>query len=147
MTGHCSPTARFTIKLSVCARSSPRRTGANLSRPQTFADFLTLRRFPLAANDAARSSLFRLAGVLQSFLEENRDSIWAFVLRNLYKPLLLRRKFDALMGNPPWIAFRNTDPDYQTFLKRHITKEYNMEKRGTSYHAHGSRNAVPAPGI
>lgn len=115
--------------VGLCQEFAETHQGGPIS-PQTFADFLTSRGFPLAANDAARLSLFRLSGVLKGFLEENRDSIWAFVLRNLYKPLLLRRKFDALMGNPPWIAFRNTDSDYQTFLKRQITKDYHLESRG-----------------
>ena len=94
------------------------------------AAFLTQHGFPLAADPNVQRSLFQLMGVLKHFLEQKRDSIWAFVLRNLYKPLLLRNQFDALMGNPPWIAFRNTDPDYQTFLKRQITTDYRLEKRG-----------------
>ena len=122
-----SPTYDHAVGL--CQEFAEAHQGEPIS-PHTFAEFLTLRHFPLASNDAARLSLFRLTGVLKSFLEENRDSIWAFVLRNLYKPLLLRRKFDALMGNPPWIAFRNTDADYQKFLKKQITTDYQLEKRG-----------------
>jgi len=112
-----------------CQEFAEAHIGSPLS-PGTFNTFLVQKAFPLAADKNVQKSLFRLANVLKHFLEEKRDSIWAFVLRNLYKPLLLRGQFDALMGNPPWIAFRNTDPDYQDFLKRQITTEYRLEKRG-----------------
>ena len=121
--------AAYDQAVTLCQEFAEAHQGQPTS-PAALTAFLTQNAFPLADSEGVQRSLFQLSNVLKHFLEENRDSIWAFVLKNLYKPLMLRRQFDALMGNPPWIAFRNTDLDYQTFLKRQITTEYQMEKRG-----------------
>jgi len=65
---------------------------------------------------------------LKHFLDSERDTIWAFILKNLYKPLLLRERFDAVMGNPPWIAFRSLEPRYQEFIRRLIVSNYELVK-------------------
>jgi hypothetical protein len=69
-----------------------------------------------------------LALTLKHFLDSERDTIWAFILKNLYKPLLLRERFDAVMGNPPWIAYRSLEPRYQEFIRRLILSNYELVK-------------------
>jgi hypothetical protein len=69
-----------------------------------------------------------LALTLKHFLDSERDTIWAFILKNLYKPLLLRERFDAVMGNPPWIAYRSLEPRYQEFVRRLIASNYELVK-------------------
>ncbi|HEU0002777.1 MAG TPA: N-6 DNA methylase, partial [Ktedonobacteraceae bacterium] len=51
---------------------------------------------------------------------EGRDSIWIYVLQNTTRPLFLRyRKFDVVIGNPPWIAYRYLrDQTYQAEIKK-----------------------------
>jgi hypothetical protein len=34
----------------------------------------------------------------------NRNGIWAFILRNTYRPALLSGQFNGLVSNPPWLA-------------------------------------------
>lgn len=34
----------------------------------------------------------------------NRNGIWAFILRNTYRPGLLAGQFNGLISNPPWLA-------------------------------------------
>ncbi len=67
-----------------------------------------------------------LVRLLKERIEAGRDTIWAFVLKNLYRPLFLRQRFDALMGNPPWIAFRFLEAQYQAFLRRLIVSNYKL---------------------
>ncbi|RIA47457.1 N-6 DNA methylase [Dichotomicrobium thermohalophilum] len=46
----------------------------------------------------------------------DRNSIWAYVARNLSRPLYLSadtRKADVIVGNPPWLAFRHMNKDLQ----------------------------------
>jgi len=46
----------------------------------------------------------------------DRNSIWAYVARNLSRPLYLSadaRKADVIVGNPPWLAFRHMKKDLQ----------------------------------
>ena len=51
---------------------------------------------------------------------EGRDSIWAYVARNLSRPLAYsagERRANVLLGNPPWVAFRHMSADLQKQFK------------------------------
>jgi len=93
---------------------------------ESFSNFLKAQHFPDSANTPLVQALFAVAETLKHFIDTDRDTIWAFVLKNSYKPLFLKGKFDFIMGNPPWIAFRYMEPLYQTFLKRQITEDYKL---------------------
>jgi len=56
--------------------------------------------------------------VLMNLIDKRRNSIWVFLLRNLYAPARLSKtKFDVVIGNPPWIALRYIiDDGYQDFI-------------------------------
>lgn len=65
--------------------------------------------------------------VLQSTLETlmkledaHQNSIWVFMINNLYAPLFMKeRRFDLLLSNPPWIVMRSIENNsYQDFLKK-----------------------------
>lgn len=50
--------------------------------------------------------------------ENKQDSIWKFILQNLYKPFFLKEKFDFVIGNPPWLTFSDVqNKTYQDALK------------------------------
>jgi Eco57I restriction-modification methylase len=93
---------------------------------EPFRNFLVAQHFPASNNDALVQALYTIAETLKYFIDTDRDTIWAFVLKNIYKPLFFKRKFDFVVGNPPWIAFRFMEPTYQAFLKRQITNEYRL---------------------
>ncbi len=55
--------------------------------------------------------------------EAGRDSIWHFLLQNVYRPFTLRKQFDAVVGNPPWLTFNSvTDREYQDQIRALATK-------------------------
>jgi hypothetical protein len=98
---------------------------------KTFFNFLVAQHFPKVGDQALVQALYSIAERLKHFIDNERDTIWAFVLKNIYKPLFYKRKFDFIMGNPPWISLRYMEPLYQDFLKRQITEEYRLlAKRG-----------------
>ena len=55
-------------------------------------------------------------------VDDDRDSIWVFMLRNIYAPLRMnQKKFDLVAGNPPWVSLRYVEnSDYQDFLKKSV---------------------------
>lgn len=57
--------------------------------------------------------------LMRRLVQEGRDTIWAFILKNYYRPAYLRqRPFDLVAGNPPWLSYRYiTDPGYQKQVK------------------------------
>ena len=58
--------------------------------------------------------------LMRKLVKQGRDTIWAFILKNYYRPAYLRhRPFDIVAGNPPWLTYKHvTDPDYQAEIKR-----------------------------
>ena len=68
--------------------------------------------------------LFGLSQTLHVFIRKPEDTIWAYILKNQYKPTFLKGKFDVVIGNPPWLSFRFVEKgEYQDFLKRLIVTE------------------------
>jgi len=61
-------------------------------------------------------------------LIRNRDnSIWAFIIRNSYRPAMMRERFDVIVGNPPWLSYRYiADPDYQAEIKKRAVEDYRI---------------------
>lgn len=58
---------------------------------------------------------------------QGRDSIWGYFVRNQVRPLWLSmpsRRVDVLVGNPPWVAYRNMTSAMQSQFKEF------SEKRG-----------------
>ncbi len=61
---------------------------------------------------------------LLDLIDHKSNAIWTFLLRNIYRPISLsQRKFDLVVGNPPWIAMNvMKNPNYQAFLKESSIK-------------------------
>lgn len=95
---------------------------------EAFVNYLKVRYPDLVKADGdTPTHLFGIAEALRRRMEANRDTIWAFVLRNSYRPHFLRGQFDRVMGNPPWLSYRYVEqPDYQAFLKDQITGTYHL---------------------
>jgi len=51
---------------------------------------------------------------------EGRDHIWSYYVRNMARPMWLAReanRVDLLIGNPPWLAYRNMSEEMQSTFK------------------------------
>jgi len=54
---------------------------------------------------------------LKEVKEKGRDSIWKFIVQNLYKPYFLKNKFTYIIGNPPWFTYSSIkNEEYQDTL-------------------------------
>jgi hypothetical protein len=64
---------------------------------------------------------------LAELIREKKDSIWSFIIRNSYRPAMLRGRFDFIIGNPPWLSYRFiSDPEYQQEVKRRAVEIYKI---------------------
>ena len=79
---------------------------------------------------AVFNSLFKTASSMWELQKDERDTIWAFILMNIFKPLfffLREKKFDLIIGNPPWLSYRYVrSMDYQEELKELIIDNYKL---------------------
>jgi len=101
----------------------------NVGRQPTaeqFTNYLRAHHPNLLEDDVPLQKLFVISNALRRLIESRRDTIWAFVLKNIYKPLFLKGNFDFVIGNPPWLSFRYAEPEYQKFLKKQITETYGL---------------------
>ncbi|MCL4504551.1 MAG: N-6 DNA methylase [Chloroflexi bacterium] len=102
------------------ARYSPDDLGQNVT-----TGFLRLvrERFGAAQSGIVDLSQTYWAGnlrLLNRLIAEGRNSIWAYLLKNTARPLLLAaQRFDVIAGNPPWLAYRYIqDKTYQAEVKK-----------------------------
>jgi hypothetical protein len=54
------------------------------------------------------------------------NSIWKFVLHNYGIPPLLRGQFDVVIGNPPWLSFREARKEIKDIMER-IAQQFNIQ--------------------
>ncbi|MBK7818301.1 MAG: N-6 DNA methylase [Sphingobacteriaceae bacterium] len=70
-------------------------------------------------------SFYKIYTGLKEVKEKGRDSIWKFILQNLYKPYFLADKFDYVIGNPPWFTYSSIkNEEYQDTLNKLAEKHF-----------------------
>lgn len=95
--------------------------------PNLFFNFVKMHYPSLAFDEKLTDAIFQMAEILKGLIESGTNSIWAFILKNIYKPLFLRNKFDVIVGNPPWLSYRYIEQvPYQKFVKEQITRKYQL---------------------
>lgn len=68
-------------------------------------------------NKTMINSYYTIYEGLKKVKEDGRDSIWKFIVQNLYKPYFLSDKFEFIIGNPPWFTYSDIkNEDYQNVL-------------------------------
>jgi len=79
------------------------------------------------------ASTFALATRMAELAGANRNGIWAFILRNTYRPGLLAGQFNGLVSNPPWLAMSQlADNPYKTQLAARA-QLYGINPAGASH--------------
>jgi len=70
-------------------------------------------------------SLWEYTVNLSVLIKEQADSIWAYIIRNNYRPTMFKGQFDYIIGNPPWLSYRYIeDPKYQKEVKELAVNTY-----------------------
>lgn len=87
----------------------------------------------LLQRDEILTALWHFTVGLSELIQQKQNSIWSFVIRNSYRPVMLRQQFDVILGNPPWVAYRYvTDPEYQKEIKLRAVKTYQIAPKSQS---------------
>lgn len=63
---------------------------------------------------------------MQNLRKRYGDNLWKFVLRNYGIPPLLKRKFDVVIGNPPWLTFREAKEGIKKMMEE-IGEKYQIQ--------------------
>jgi type I restriction-modification system DNA methylase subunit len=71
------------------------------------------------------AALWEFTDELAKLIRKRENSIWGFIVRNSYKPGMLKAQFDVIIGNPPWLTYHFiSDPGYQAEVKKRAITDY-----------------------
>ncbi|MHA6889404.1 hypothetical protein [Ralstonia pseudosolanacearum] len=89
----------------------------------------------LSADERSRSVEFcgKLLHALETLQRAGRNGIWAFVLRNSFRPALVAGRFNGVVTNPPWLALSKIGSNpYRDALKAKAAA-YGIKATGSSH--------------
>lgn len=116
-----------------------------LKLEQSLATFGTALRNRVPDVDLADQNVGELYAVYRAMRDaklNNRDSIWRFVLQNLYQPVFMHRMFDVVVANPPWLTYADiTSGDYQADV-RALAAHYGLMPVSKANNPHIDLSAV-----
>jgi len=113
--------------IELCSQYASSTAGGHLPSKEDLGNFLRHQQRALVDDPVWWNTLYELFQILRNKIRERKDTIWAFILKNVFKPLLLKERFDVVIGNPPWLSYRYVEKGtYQDFLKEQITKSYQL---------------------
>ncbi len=74
-----------------------------------------------------RRMLAETIAAMERLHAEGRNHIWAYYTRNLVRPVALSRaRVDVIVGNPPWLSYRNTASTLRAELERQSKDIYGI---------------------
>ncbi|MEN3336179.1 MAG: hypothetical protein V7641_5544 [Blastocatellia bacterium] len=116
----------FDEALNVCEDLADQTRNRQEETLKAFTDSLR-NQAPGEINTEVAESFYQIYRGLKNVKEKGRDSIWKFIVQNLYKPYFLAKKFDYVIGNPPWFTYSSIhNEDYQNVLDE-LAKEYDVK--------------------
>jgi type I restriction-modification system DNA methylase subunit len=77
-------------------------------------------------DDDISEFLQALEATMKDLRKRYGNNLWKFVLRNYSIPPLLRRKFDVVIGNPPWLTFREAKESIKEMIEG-IAVQYKVQ--------------------
>jgi len=77
-------------------------------------------------SDEIIEGFFDIYKAFKEAKEHDRNGIWKFIVQNSYKPFFLNQVFDYVIGNPPWLTFKDINNKEYADLLRVLAKEYRV---------------------
>jgi type I restriction-modification system DNA methylase subunit len=112
---------------------------SQLDRPvpeAVFGKALSQRLDQVTLGAANVTELHRVYLAMRQAKLDGRDSIWQFVLQNLYQPVFMYKVFDVVVANPPWLTFADiSSADYQDTV-RTMASHYNLLPKSKANNPH-----------
>jgi len=90
------------------------------------------------ASKATKEILEKSLSTILDLVDVDKDSVWVFMMRNIYAPLRMKEKrFDLVIGNPPWVSFKFVENTvYKAFIKDTVFEYKLLDKTQTDLFTH-----------
>ncbi len=96
-----------------------------------------LDSFRVSMTDAEEKEISSFAFCLYSTLRmlhlKERNGIWAYLIKNSFKPVLLSRKFNGLVSNTPWMALSEVKNNPYKNSLSDKAEAYDIKPTGSSF--------------
>lgn len=117
----------FDEALEICEELAEQTKGKKTESKAVFEKILSRQYKKGGLNAQVIESFYQLYTGLKVVKEKGRDSIWKFIVQNLYRPYFLNGKFDYVIGNPPWFTYSSIkNEEYQNQLNN-IAEKYDVK--------------------
>jgi antitoxin component of RelBE/YafQ-DinJ toxin-antitoxin module len=117
----------FDSVLDICEELAQQTMHDAKMKEDNFEKILKKQTLRNGYNLQLLESFYKIYLGLKAVKEKGRDSIWKFILSNLYKPYFLNKKFDYIIGNPPWFTYSSIkNEDYQNILDS-LSERYSVK--------------------
>src|SRR3990172_1206253 len=88
-------------------------------------------------SEAYRNKVSEFAALLSMRLAtldvQGRNGIWAFVIRNSYRPILMAGNFNGVISNPPWLAMSKLGNNPFKQATENLAIKYGIKPRGSAF--------------
>lgn len=126
----------FDEALEVCDELAGQTQGKKPETETVFTNILKKHYKAGGINPQVAASFYKIYTGLKKVKEAGRDSIWKFIVQNLYKPYFLSNKFDYIIGNPPWFTYSSIkNEEYQKILDG-LGNKYDIKPKAKGTFAH-----------
>lgn len=120
----------FDPAIAACTKIASDHASSGRESIKTLRTYLARSLPPLADRDDyddVVGALWQFTDHLSDLIRKGKNSIWAFIVRNAYRPAMLRERFDFVIGNPPWLSYRYiADLEYQAEVKERAVVQYGI---------------------
>ena len=97
--------------------------GDHIERGENASSALDAHRIP----EEHRPMLLATIATLQKLHDQGRNHVWTYYIRNMVRPVSLSHsKVDVVIGNPPWLNYRNTSNILRDALVQQSRNNYDI---------------------
>ena len=126
----------FDKAVDLCEELAAQTANAEDVKPETFANILKSQYAGGEVKEEVANDFYQIYQGLKRVKEDGRDSIWKFIVQNLYKPYFLADTFDYIVGNPPWFTYSSIrNESYQDTLDA-LAQEYDVKPVKSANYPH-----------
>ena len=119
--------ALFDVGVDICEELAEQTLNQKKISVTTLENSLKQQYKKGGINKQIAESFYKIYEGLKQVKEKGRDSIWKFIVQNLYKPYFLSGKFDYIIGNPPWFTYSSIkNEEYQNTLNQ-LAEKYQVK--------------------
>ena len=87
--------------------------------------------------DEQKEQIFKflkeLIEIIDKLNKDGRNGIWAYILRNSFRPGLVAGQFNGLVSNPPWLALSKIANNPYHSIVKHKAESFSIKPPGSSH--------------